>query len=61
MSVEDLIDAYNRKIEMLNELIIQEKGKMSESRLIAKRFCYRAFVKELKEIKKTNENTGRLR
>lgn len=34
---------------------------MSESRLIAKRSCYRAFLKELKEIKKTNEDTSRLR
>jgi len=61
MSVDDLIDSYNRKIELLNEFIIQEKGKMSESRLIAKRSCYRAFLKELKEIKKTNEDTSRLR
>ena len=30
MSVGDLIDTYNRKIELLNEFIIQEKGKMSQ-------------------------------
>jgi len=58
MSVDDLIENYNRKIELLNEFIIQEKGKMSEVRLISKRSCYRSFVKELKEIKKNDENSN---
>jgi hypothetical protein len=51
MTVELLIEDYERRLKTIKEEISKNIGKMKCSRLETKASCYRTFLSELNKIK----------
>jgi len=55
MTLEMLIEDYERRLKTINEEKAQNISKMKYSRLEAKASCYRYFLVELNKVKNNYE------
>ncbi|BAV39171.1 hypothetical protein BPT24_048 [Tenacibaculum phage pT24] len=51
MTVEQLIEDYERRIENCNKLLDSTDSNSQKNRLETKKSCYKTFISELKRIK----------